>query len=210
MIFVIHICLQRHKDFRMSTIDFYFDYRSPYSFLALSQVRKMDVEIVFRPLELGDLMVRVGNVPTSLTCEAKGRYVMTDLGRWAAHYGVGLNRHPQASEIDASRLLRATLVAGQLGTMSKAVETIFHAFWSVSAPLTTVTEIATLLSAAGFDAGELERRMDSPAAQALLEQATAEAASRGVFGVPTLFVGDEMFFGNDRLHFVQDHLERAL
>lgn len=194
----------------MSTIDFYFDYRSPYSFLALSQVRKMDVEIVFRPLELGDLMVRVGNVPTSLTCEAKGRYVMTDLGRWAAHYGVGLNRHPQESEIDASRLLRATLVAGQLGAMSKAVETIFHAFWSVPAPLTTVTEIATLLSAAGFDAGELERRMDSPAAQALLEQATAEAASRGVFGVPTLFVGDEMFFGNDRLHFVQDHLERAL
>lgn len=194
----------------MSTIDFYFDYRSPYSFLALSQVRKMDVEIVFRPLELGDLMVRVGNVPTSLTCEAKGRYVMTDLGRWTAHYGVGLNRHPQASEIDASRLLRATLVAGQLGAMSKAVDTIFHAFWSVPAPLTTVTEIATLLSAAGFDAGELERRMDSPATQALLEQATAEAASRGVFGVPTLFVGDEMFFGNDRLHFVQDHLEHAL
>ncbi|XVN20060.1 DsbA family protein [Pseudomonas corrugata] len=94
--------------------------------------------------------------------------------------------------------------------MSKAVDTLFHAFWSVPAPLTTVTEIATLLGAAGFDAVELERRMDSPAAQALLEQATAEAASRGVFGVPTLFVGGEMFFGNDRLHFVQDHLERAL
>ncbi|MDD9640761.1 2-hydroxychromene-2-carboxylate isomerase [Klebsiella michiganensis] len=193
----------------MSTLDFYFDYRSPYSYLALSQVRKMDVEIAFHPLELGDLMVRVGNVPTSLTCEPKGRYVMTDLGRWALHYGVNLNRHPLASEIDASRLLRATLVAGQLGAMSTAVDAIFDAFWSVPAPLSTAADVAALLGTVGFDADELEKRMDTPAAQALLEQATAEAASRGAFGVPTLFVGDEMFFGNDRLNFVQDYLAGA-
>ncbi|WP_413791128.1 MULTISPECIES: 2-hydroxychromene-2-carboxylate isomerase [unclassified Pseudomonas] len=194
----------------MSTLDFYFDYRSPYSFLALSQLRKMNVKIAFRPIELGDLMGRVGNVPTSLTCESKGRYVMTDLGRWAVHYGVNLNRHPQASAIDAGRLLRATLVAEQLGVMSTAVDAIFHAFWSVPAPLTTAAEVAALLGAAGLDADELERRMDTPVAQALLEQATAEAASRGAFGVPTLFVGNEMFFGNDRLHFVRNHLAGAV
>ncbi|WP_312884692.1 DsbA family protein [Rhizobium laguerreae] len=89
----------------------YFDYRSPYSFLALSQVQKMDVEIAFHPLEIGDLMKQVVNVPTSITCAPKGRYVMTDLQRWAVHYGVSLNWHPQLLEIDASRLLRATLAA---------------------------------------------------------------------------------------------------
>ena len=193
----------------MRTLDFYFDYRSPYSFLALSQVRKMDVEIAFHPLEIGDLMKQVGNVPTSITCAPKGRYVMTDLQRWAVHYRVSLNWHPRLLEIDASRLLRATLVAGQLGAMPMAVDAIFNAFWSVPAPLATAAEVAALLGAAGLDAKALESRMDSPAAQALLEEATAGAASRGVFGAPTLFVGDDMFFGNDRLHFVQARLEQA-
>ncbi|AUW47263.1 2-hydroxychromene-2-carboxylate isomerase [Rhizobium leguminosarum] len=193
----------------MRTLDFYFDYRSPYSFLALSQVQKMDVEIAFHPLEIGDLMKQVGNVPTSITCAPKGRYVMTDLQRWAAHYGVSLNWHPQLLEIDASRLLRATHVAGQMGAMSAAVEAIFNAIWSAPAPLATAAEVAAVLGAAGLDAEELGRRMDEPDAQGLLEEATTRAASRGVFGAPTLFVGDEMFFGNDRLHFVQDHLARA-
>jgi 2-hydroxychromene-2-carboxylate isomerase len=193
----------------MKTLDFYFDYRSPYSFLALSQVRKMDVEIAFHPLEIGALMKQVGNVPTSIICAPKTRYVMADVGRWAAHYGVPLNRHPQGSTIDASRLLRATLVAGQMGAMPTAVEAIFNAFWSAPAPLATAAEVAALLGAAGLDAAALESRMDEPTAQALLEEATARAAARGVFGVPSLFVGDDMFFGNDRLHFVRDRLARS-
>ena len=193
----------------MKTIDFYFDYRSPYSFLALSQLRQMDVGIVLRPFEIGALMKLVGNVPTSLTCASKNRYVMTDLSRWSTHYGVPLNRHPQGSELDAGRLLRATLVAGQLGAMPAAVKAIFNAFWSTPAPLATATEVAALLGAEGLDAKTLESRMDDPAAHVLLEEATAEAAARGVFGAPTMFVEDEMFFGNDRLQFVQDRLARA-
>jgi 2-hydroxychromene-2-carboxylate isomerase len=193
----------------MRTLDFYFDYRSPYSFLALSQLRQMDVEIVFRPFEIGALMKLVGNVPTSLTCASKNRYVMTDLSRWSTHYGVPLNRHPQGSELDAGRLLRATLVARQLGAMPAAVKAIFNAFWSTPAPMATATEVAALLGAEGLDAKTLESRMDDPAAHVLLEEATAEAAARGVFGAPTMFVGDEMFFGNDRLHFVRDRLARA-
>jgi 2-hydroxychromene-2-carboxylate isomerase len=193
----------------MRTLDFYFDYRSPYSFLALSQLRQMDVGIVFRPFEIGALMKLVGNVPTSLTCASKNRYVMTDLSRWSTHYGVPLNRHPQGSELDAGRLLRATLVARQLGAMPAAVKAIFNAFWSTPAPMATATEVAALLGAEGLDAKALESRMDDPAAHVLLEEATAEAAARGVFGAPTIFVEDEMFFGNDRLQFVQDRLARA-
>jgi 2-hydroxychromene-2-carboxylate isomerase len=169
----------------------------------------MDVEIVFRPFEIGALMKLVGNVPTSITCASKGRYVWTDVSRWSIHYGVPLNRHPQASEFDVSRLLRATLVAGQLGAMPAAVKAIFNAFWSTPAPLATATEVAALLGAEGLDAKALESQMDAPAAHVLLEEATAEAAARGVFGSPSMFVGDEMFFGNDRLQFVQDRLARA-
>ncbi len=193
----------------MKKLDFYFDYRSPYSYLALSQLRQTNVDIVFHPFEIGALMKLVGNVPTSLTCASKNRYVMTDLSRWSTQYGVPLNRHPQGSELDAGRLLRATLVAGQLGAMPAAVKAIFKAFWSTPAPLATATEVAALLGAEGLDAKTLESRMDDPAAHVLLEKANAEAAARGVFGAPSMFVGDEMFFGNDRLHFVQDRLARA-
>jgi len=193
----------------MRKLDFYFDYRSPYSFLALSQVRTMDVEIVFRPFEIGALMKLVGNVPTTLTCASKGRYVQSDLKRWELHCGVPLNRHAPASEFDVSRLLRATLVAGQLGTMPAAVKAIFNAFWSAPAPLATTTEVAALLGGEGLDAKALESRMGDPAAHELFEKATSEGAARGVFGAPTMFVGDEMFFGNDRLNFVRDSLADA-
>lgn len=128
---------------------------------------------------------------------------MTDLQRRAVHYGVQLNWHPRLLEIDASRLLRATLVAGQLDAMPEAVEAIFNAIWLAPAPLATAAEVAAAVGAAGLDAEELKRRMDEPAAQILLEEATAKAVSRGVF------VGDAMFFANDRLHFVQAQLERA-
>ena len=154
-------------------------------------------------------MRQVGNVPTSITCAAKGRYVAKDMQRWAAHYGVPLNRHPQGSEIDASRLLRATLVAGQRGAMPAAVQAIFNAFWSSPVPLSTAADLATLLGAAGVAKAGLEQSIDSSEAQTLLDEATTAAASRGVFGAPTLFVGDEMFFGNDRLHFVQGQLALA-
>jgi 2-hydroxychromene-2-carboxylate isomerase len=193
----------------MAKLDVYFDYRSPYAYLAQTQVRKLGVEISWRPFEILQLMDKVGNVPTSITCKPKGKYLGVDLMRWVAIYGVRFQPHPQSGRLDARRLLRATLAAAELGQADAAVQAIFSAYWGDGAPLSTAADVAAVLNAAGVGGPDLVSRMDDPALDAALDAATDEAAARGVFGAPTMYVGDEMFFGNDRLDFVRASLGAA-
>ena len=191
----------------MAALDFYFDYRSPYAYLAQTQVRSLGVEIAWRPFEILQLMDQVGNVPTSITCKTKGRYLGADLQRWVALYRVPFQRNPQGAEIDARRLLRATLAADELGQADAAVAAIFAAYWGGSgAPLVTPGDLVEVLNGAGVSGPGLLARIEDPALDAALDEATAAAAARGVFGAPTLYIGDEMFFGNDRFDFIRASL----
>jgi 2-hydroxychromene-2-carboxylate isomerase len=190
----------------MAALDFYFDYRSPYAYLAQTQVRKQGLDIAWRPFEILQLMDQVGNVPTSITCKPKGKYLGVDLMRWVAMYKVPFQRHPQSGTIDARRLLRATLAAAELGQADAAVGAIFGAYWGSGAPLATPENVVAVLGRVDVSAPDLVARIDAPELDAALDAATDEAAVRGVFGAPTIYVGDEMFFGNDRLDFVRARL----
>jgi 2-hydroxychromene-2-carboxylate isomerase len=191
----------------MAALDFYFDYRSPYAYLAQTQVRKLGVEIAWRPFEILQLMDKVGNVPTSITCKTKGKYLGTDLMRWVALYGVPVARNPHGAGRVARRLLRATLAADEVGRADAAVAAIFAGYWGGSgAPLVTPADLVALLEKAGVSAPDLLARIEDPALDAALDAATDEAAARGVFGAPTMYVGDEMFFGNDRFDFIRASL----
>jgi 2-hydroxychromene-2-carboxylate isomerase len=189
-------------------LEFFFDYRSPYSYLAHSQLGSLDAEVAYRPFEIRQLMDKVGNVPTSIICKPKNRYLGADLQRWVQVYGVPFQRHPRMTEIDARRLLRATLAADELGRAAQAVAAIFDAFWGSDAPLMTPADVAAVLNGAGVDRPNLASWIDDPALDETLDRATDAAAERGVFGAPTIFIGDDMYFGNDRLHFVRERLAR--
>jgi 2-hydroxychromene-2-carboxylate isomerase len=143
----------------MAAIDFYFDYRSPYAYLAQPPLRQLGIEIAWRPFDIRQLMAQVGNVATSITCASKGRYIRLDLQRWAARYGVPLQRHAQADEVDGRRLLRATLAADQLGRAEAAIAAFFAAYWGGSgAPLVTSADVVALLNSAGVSAPDLLAR----------------------------------------------------
>ena len=88
----------------MAAVQFYLDYRSPYSYLAQSQLD--DVALEIRPFDVLDVMKRVNNVPTTITCAVKGQYAGADLGRWVKRYEIPFARNPQMREIDT--LNRAT------------------------------------------------------------------------------------------------------
>ena len=192
----------------MAAVAFHFDYRSPYSYLALTQIS--DIEPTLHPFDVIDVMKRVGNTPTTITCTVKGAYAGQDLGRWTRRYGVPFTRNPQMREIDGRRLLRATLAIPDGPERRKAVEALFKAMWAEPAPLGSPAEIAALLLAAGVAGSTaLAERMDSGEMEAKLDAANAAAAERGVFGSPSFFVGDELFFGNDRLEFLRDALKVA-
>ena len=189
----------------MSRLEFFFDFGSPYSYLAHSQLSGLGAEVVVRPMAVLKVMEAVGNQPTTLLSAAKGRYARTDLGRWASLYGVPLNAANMRTN-DGQACARAVLAAGRLGKANEATAALFHAFWGSGAPLANVAQIVAVLAEAGLDAKAIEPLIGSAEVAAELEANTREAAERGVFGAPTIFVGDEMFFGNDRLDFVRARL----
>lgn len=189
----------------MAAVAFHFDYRSPYSYLAMTQIR--DLDLTLHPFDVIDVMKRVGNTPTTITCKVKGQYANADLGRWAGRYGVPLSPNPKMREIEGRRLLRATLAVPDGPERRKAVEALFKAMWGEAAPLGSPAEIAALLASAGVaGSDDLAAQMDSDELEAMLDAANAAAAEQGVFGSPSFFVGNAMFFGNDRLEFLREAL----
>ena len=100
-------------------IELFYDFRSPYSYLAFTQLREMDVDIAFRPMKILKVMEKVGNVPTTITCAAKGRYARVDLGRWAQRYGVTLNPS-NMRENDGDACSRAVLAATSPRTLKRS------------------------------------------------------------------------------------------
>lgn len=188
-------------------IEFFYDFRSPYSYLAFTQLRQMDVAIALKPMQILKVMDRVGNVPTTITCAAKGRYARVDLARWAKRYGVPLNPSDMRAN-DGDLLSRAVLAAGFPEEATEVTLALYRAIWSDGKTLSTPEAIVSALGEAGIDTSSLAGRIDTAEVASQLDANTDEAVERGVFGSPTIFVGEAMFFGNDRLEFVREELAR--
>lgn len=193
----------------MTTIDFYFDFRSPYSYLAHSQLGSLGAGVNYRPMDVVAVMKQVGNTPTTVTCPAKGQYARADLQRWAKRYGLPLRPPKDRQSIDARKLLRAVLVAEELGVAKEVVAAIFPAFWGHESSLSTTEDLARVLDGAGIGEARVISRVDDHELDDRLTRRSQEAGERGVFGAPTFIVNGEMFFGNDRLEFIREHLRAA-
>lgn len=187
------------------TIDFYFDFFSPYSYLASTQLASWPVQVNYIPMPVLEVMKIVNNVPTTIVCAAKRRYAQKDLQRWAADYGVKLTAHPDMKTISGQALLRLAVAAVSLGHGAPAIHALFAGLWRDSADLST-EGCEQLLRAAGLPADAIVTKADEEATLAALTRNAEAAAERGVFGAPTFVVGDDMYFGNDRLHFLRRRL----
>jgi 2-hydroxychromene-2-carboxylate isomerase len=194
-------------------IDFYFDFVSPYSYLAGTVLPGVAANhsavIEYRPFTLIELMQKVGNRPTSIECQNKGIYVIADLQRWARRYQVAFVPNPAWPRIDFAELGRGALVAMDEGRVADYVAAIFRALWGDAADLGQRPRLMEVLARAKIDGEHLLQRAASPEYVARLTESTIAAADRGVFGSPTMFVGEEMFFGNDRFDFMIQALAPA-
>ncbi len=194
----------------MATLEFFFDYGSPYSYLANTQlpalVERTGCELVYRPMLLGGVFKATGNrSPAMEPVEAKRAYGGKDMTRWIEHLGVPMKFNPHFP-INTLLLMRTAHAALQADVFDAFHAAMFPAFWVEGLDLGKPECIAQVIGAAGLDAAALlEAALEAPAKDAL-RATTEEAIARGAFGAPTCFVGEEMFFGLDRLDFV----ERAL
>lgn len=167
----------------------------------------MDAALKLKPMRVLKVMEQVGNVPTTITSAAKGRYARTDLGRWARRYGVMLNPSDMKAN-DGDALARAVLSAPTAEAAAQVTRALFRAIWSQGETLANSEAVVAALAGAGIDTAAIAVGIESPGTEALLEANTAEAVGRGVFGAPTMFVDDAMFFGNDRIDFLREELAR--
>lgn len=187
------------------SLEFFYDYVSPYSYLANSQVSEVGgSNLVYHPMFLGAVMQATGNRPPG-SVDIKGKYLRKDIARWASHYGVVYNRNPKFPQ-NTLKALRLAIVAQHDGVFDQVHDELFAAMFVHGSDMSDDTVLADIMNTAGLDESATFPRLADQSVKDELKANTDEAISRGAFGAPTFFVGDEMFFGNDRFGFIKEAL----
>lgn len=192
------------------SVEFFFDVGSPTSYLAWTQLPALcaahGARLVYRPMLLGGVFQATGNASPAAVA-AKGRYMNADMTRFAKAYGVPLTVNPHFP------INTLTLMRGAAGVQLRMparfdayLRGVFRAMWIDGLNLNDPAVAAQALGDAGFDPAEVLALTADAEVKAALRATTEEAVARGVFGAPTMFVGDAMFFGQDRLDFVRTAL----
>ena len=189
----------------MSTkLEFFYDYVSIYSYLADSQLDKLaGAEVVYRPMFLGAVMEATGNRPPG-TVEAKRKYLTTDIDRWAERYSLRFKMNPIFPQ-NTLTALRLALVAQKQGAFERVHRALFEAMWVHEKDLSD----AAVLESIAADAGLSLKAIEDEAIKDELKANSEEAVARGAFGAPTFFIGEQMFFGNDRFEFIKKALKNC-
>lgn len=193
----------------MATLEFFYDFTSPYTYLASTQVEavaaRAGAAVRWRPFVLGGVFKATGN-RAPLEVPAKGRHMLTDLERWAKRLGVPL-RFPGTFPFASVLALRCALAAEGQGKLVPFSQAVFRAAWAEEQDVSSPEVLAGLADDVGLDGAALVAA--APGFKEALARQTAEAVERGAFGAPTFFVGEELFVGNDRLDFVEAALRAA-
>lgn len=185
----------------MATIEFFYDVVSPYTYLASTRIEAIAADtghaVEFRPFFLGGLMKSIGNQPPA-NLAPRARHMAVDLQRWADYYGVPYSfpSHFPMMTLKAQRALVALSPQARV----QPTHDLFRAHWVEDRNINDPAVLEEILGAEAMAAAA------TPEAKQALIDATAEAERRGVYGAPTFFVGVEMWFGNDRLPFLEQFL----
>jgi 2-hydroxychromene-2-carboxylate isomerase len=193
----------------MATLEFFYDFVSPYSYLASTRLEALAARsgaaVRWRPFLLGGVLKATDNKAPADT-PAKYAHLKVDTARWARRLGVPLVQ-PRIHPFSTVLAMRCALAAERLGALVPFTHAAFRAAWAEGKELTSPDVLAEIASQVGLNGvGMVSAAANEKAA---LVAQTEEAVKRGAFGAPTFFVGSEMFVGNDRLDFVEEALRGA-
>ncbi len=194
----------------MKTVEFFFDVGSPTAYLAWSQIpaiaAKYGAQLIYKPMLLGGVFKATGN-SSPVSVPAKGKWMHSDLKLWAKRYSVSYQHNPHFP------INTITLMRGAIGMQRQHpdqfdlyLSTVMNAMWNEPKNMGDATVLAETLTAVGIDPAAFVAIVSADETKAALIANTEEAVSRGVFGAPTFFVDGRMYFGQDRLMFVEEAL----
>jgi len=193
----------------MSDVEFYFDYRSPYSYMANTQVPKIAAGIVYRPIDLVTLLELAGNPARTSASPNKFRYGNLDLARWAKIYGVPYGINDRLREMDSKLLANGAIAAQRLGVFDTYHAAVFHAAWPGNLDLASPEGRDAVLTAAGLDARAIWDLAASDEIAGERDENARRANEAGAFGTPSFVYEGELFFGNDRLGMLNDRIREG-
>jgi len=193
-------------------LEFYFDYISPYSHIANAAVKQLKertgAAVEIKPMFLGAVMQGSGNRPPGMV-PAKNTYMLADLQRCASRYGLGVRMNPYFPMVSTRDLLRATIgLAGDPDKQQRFIDACFLYMWETPEALKPDDDasVKAMCDAEGFDFNEIKALAADETNKAAMKENTDTAIARGAFGSPTFFVGEDMFFGHDRLDYAAEAL----
>lgn len=197
-----------------NTVEFFYDFTSPTAYLAWARLpailERTGGSVKYRPMFLGGVMQTTGNRPPG-TLPQRGAWMAADLGRWAKKFNTPYKPNPHFPMMTLM-VQRAAQEWVDRPDFDKYLAAIFNAAWRDQKNIADKAVLAEILTTAGFSPEEFFAATENPTNKEKLKATTDEAVARGVFGAPTFFVqtadGEEMHFGQDRLDFVEDALNR--
>jgi 2-hydroxychromene-2-carboxylate isomerase len=159
------------------------------------------------PILLGGVFQATGNSPP-MSVPAKGKYLFIDMKRYADSYGVALVMNPHFPIITTTLMRGATALQMRGDARFQAyMDAIYQAIWVDALNMNDPAVVGAVLAKAGFDPVAMVAMANEQATKDQLKSVTMRAVERGVFGAPTFFVGEHMFWGQDRIEFVKAALK---
>ncbi len=190
-------------------LEFFFDFMSPPTYLAYTQlpglIARTGAKVIYRPMFTIGLHQLTGN-RSPREVPNKARWMGGDLQRWARRYGVTLGANSHIETLKIIPPLRGAFVANERGETDAYMAAMFRGMFIEDVNIGAPDSFARLLGEAGLDPAAYAQGIERADVKDALKASTQEAADRGAFGAPTFFVAGEMFWGQDRLGFVEEAL----
>lgn len=195
----------------MAHLKFLFDYGSPTTYLAWKRLpvllARTGATLEPVPFLLGAVFKATGNA-SPVMVPAKGRWMFSDMAMWARRDATPLAMNPHFP-VNTTRLMRGAIAAQDRGEFDAYSNCMFDAMWRDARNMGDEAVVATTLAAAGLDPAAYAAAAEDPGIKDRLRANTDAAVAAGVFGAPSFLVGDTLFFGQDRMDFVEAALMAA-
>ncbi|MDC0255169.1 2-hydroxychromene-2-carboxylate isomerase [Bacteriovoracales bacterium] len=190
------------------TVEFYYDFGSPTCYLAFYKLRQLEEEgklkIEYCPILLGGIFKTIGNsAPANIP--AKGKYMFQDIIRYAKRYGFDYNFNPHFP-INTLSLMRSAVGMLEDARFVELNDVLFKAVWRDQKNMGDPETAKEVIEKGGFDVNKIFALSTDQRVKDELKERTVKAVERGLFGAPTMFLDNEMFWGQDRIFMIEELL----
>ena len=196
-----------------TAIDYFFTVVSPWSYLGDARLRQIteryDVNLTHKPVNTPTIFSRTGGLQLKERSDQRKAYRMQELKRWRDQLNIELTLEPRFFPTNDQLAARTIVATQRIGKdPSELVHGLMRACWVEDQDVAEASVVKSVLDAVGLESETLLAHADNEDCRSEIEANTEEAISRNVFGVPAYVIGDELFWGQDRLDFVERLLSR--